>query len=158
MRRVIDICPAGSWSTVDAVATVTLAFDDRYRRRIRLTDDIGNAFLLDLTNPKRFSDGDGLVLEEGGILAVRAAPETVIDITCDTIEEKARIAWHLGNRHTPVQILPKGELRIRQDHVLEKMAQSLGATTQQRTAPFEPEGGAYEQGHVNRSGGQHHDH
>ena len=157
MRRVIDISPAGFWAPDAAVATVSLAFNDRYRRRIRLTDDTGEDFLLDLAEPRQFGDGDGMVLEEGGILAVRAAPETVIDIMCRTTEEKARIAWHLGNRHTPMQVLDKGNLRILQDHVLEQMVQGLGASTRRLTAPFEPEGGAYENSQAHNVGEHTHE-
>ena len=73
MRRAIEISPAGDWLLEAAVATVSLPFHNRYRRRIRLTDDTGEDFLLDLVEPSRFRDGDGLVLDDGGILAVRAA-------------------------------------------------------------------------------------
>ena len=152
MRRAIEISPAGDWLLEAAVATVSLQFHNRYRRRIRLTDDTGEDFLLDLVEPSRFRNGDGLVLDDGGILAVRAAPEAVIDIICKTAEKKTQIAWHLGNRHTAVQILPGGNLRICQDHVLEKMVQGLGAATRRLTAPFEPEGGAYERSHTHNSG------
>ena len=152
MRRAVKIIQAGDWMLGAAVATVSLAFHDRYRRRIRLTDDTGEKFLLDLVETSRFGDGDGLVLDDGGILAVRAASEAVIDITCKSSEKKTQIAWHLGNRHTAVQILPQGNLRICQDHVLEEMVQGLGAVTRRLTAPFEPEGGAYEHSHTQNGG------
>ena len=147
MRRAVEISPKGSWRLELAVATVTLQFNDRHRRRIRLTDDAGKDFLLDLAEPKRFSEGDALILETGELVAVHAAPEEVIDIICKTPEKKTQIAWHLGNRHTAVEVLPEGNLRILQDHVLEKMVINLGATIRHVTAPFEPEGGAYEHLH-----------
>ena len=154
MRRATHILLSGDWSEGDAQGSVTLAFDDRHRRRIRLEDDGGEDFLLDLAEATRIADGDGLALEGGGILKVCAADEDVIDIGCDGLTETARIAWHLGNRHTPVQVLATGGLRIRYDHVLAEMATGLGASVERKQAPFEPEAGAY-------SGGGHghsHDH
>lgn len=142
MRRVTGVKPAGEWRAGGA-ATVTLAFDDRHRRRIKLTDDAGAEFLLDLAEAVRLEDGDGLVLDTGGIIAVCAAEEDVLDITCDNASEIARVAWHIGNRHTPVQVLPDGGLRIAYDHVLEAMIQGLGAACERRQAPFSPEPGAY---------------
>ena len=147
MRRAVEISPKGSWQSELAVATVTLQFNDRHRRRILLTDDAGKDFLLDLAKPRRLSEGDGLILENGDIVLVLAAPEEVIDIICKTTEKKTQIAWHLGNRHTAVEVLPKGNLRILQDHVLEQMVVKLGATIRHVNAPFEPEGGAYDYTH-----------
>ena len=152
MRRAIDIkhhCTADDHST----ATVTLTFDDRFRRRVKLTDDQGEDFLLDLADAHRLDDGDILVLEGGGGIMVIAAPEPVIDIQCASPSHAAQIAWHLGNRHTPVQILENGVIRIRKDHVLKEMARKLGAVVVERSAPFSPERGAYDDG-----GSAHHYH
>lgn len=126
-------------------------------------DDGGADFLLDLDEAARLEDGDGLVLDGGGVIEVAAAPERVIDISCASASEAARVAWHLGNRHTPVQILDRGGLRIRDDHVLMGMVKSLGAIAVRRTAPFQPEPGAYaaESGHGHGHGhgnGHGHDH
>jgi urease accessory protein len=129
-------------------ATVTLAFDDRHRRRLRLTTDTGLAFLLDLPEARVLRDGDLLALDDGSLVQVRAAAEAVLDINAADALALVRIAWHLGNRHTPTQILP-GALRIRADHVLEHLLiDHLGATVVAATAPFEPEGGAYGPGLV----------
>jgi urease accessory protein len=117
MRRATHVIPAGDWAEADTQGSVTLAYDDRHRRRIRLTDDSGEDFLLDLAEATRISDGNGLAIKGGGILKVLAADEDVMDIGCDGLNETARIAWHLGNRHTPVQVLNFGGLRIRHDHV-----------------------------------------
>lgn len=155
MRRATAILRAGAWNPAQAVARVTLAFDDRHRRRIRLADDGGEDFLLDLAEAVRLEDGDGLAMEGGGIIQVVAAPEQVIDISCASASEAARVAWHLGNRHTPVQILDRGALRIRNDHVLLDMVKGLGAIAVRRTAPFQPESGAYSSGSGH---GHHHDH
>ncbi len=150
MRRCPTTADAGSWSAEREVGSVTLDFDMRHRRRIRMTDDGGATFLLDLDAATVLRDGDGLVLEDGGIIRVHAAAEMVLDISCATPAETARIAWHIGNRHTPVQVLADGTLRIRDDHVLAGMIEALGADVTHHSAPFDPEPGAYagaEKGH-----------
>lgn len=156
MKRATAVQAAGSWHAHDAVGSVTLDWDDRHRRRIKLALDGGGEVLLDLAHTTVLHDGDGLVLEGGGVVAVRAKPEAVCDISCATAQELARIAWHLGNRHLPVEVLPGG-LRIRDDHVIVAMLEGLGATVARREAPFTPEGGAYEQGHGHAHGHPHDD-
>jgi urease accessory protein len=161
MRRAIAHHGKGQWPEPAAVATVTLAFDDRFRRRIRLDDDGGEAFLLDLPDAVMLADGDALALEGGGLIEVRAAPEPVADICAPSPQLKSRIAWHLGNRHTPVQVLESGDLRIRDDHVLVEMAEWLGAIVRRREAAFTPEAGAYageHQGHHAHGHDHGHDH
>jgi len=143
MRRATTILPAEEWRGQQASARVTLDFDDRFRRRIKLCDDDGLDFLLDLPEASHLRDGDGLKLEDGNILMVCAADETVLDIHCGSARNLSRIAWHLGNRHTPVQVLDTGSLRIRHDHVLKEMAEGLGAEVREKSAPFDPEPGAY---------------
>ncbi|GAB6053025.1 hypothetical protein JCM17960_18450 [Magnetospira thiophila] len=145
LRRVIAVLPRGSWSGTP-VGTVTLAYADRHKRRLRMTDDGGAAFLLDLPHAVLLAGGDGLELEDGGYLEVRAAVESVVDIRCLDAVHGARVAWHIGNRHTAVQVLPDGRLRIIDDHVMVHMVEGLGATVTPTRAPFEPEGGAYAPG------------
>ncbi len=137
------------------MATVTLDFEDRYRRRIRLHDDEGEPFLLDLAEATRLADGDGLVVSDGGYIRVCAADEAVADLRCRNLTETARVAWHIGNRHIPVQVLADGALRIRHDHVIVDMARLLGAEVEQKTAPFSPEPGAYVQPNGHGSGHGH---
>ncbi len=144
MRRATRVIPKSDWTPQEAKGTVTLSFEDRFRRRIRLTDDSGEPFLLNLAQATRFEDGDGLALEGGGVLLVRAALEDVLDVTGADIQHTARLAWHIGNRHTPVEVLDDGKLRIQYDHVLQHMLEGLGATTERETAPFVPEPGAYD--------------
>ena len=159
LRRATQVLTAGAWPVADAVATVTLAFDDRHRRRVRLVDDAGEAFLLDLDDATRMGDGDGLRLETGGVVHVRAADEDVLDIRCADPRDTARMAWHIGNRHLPTQVLDDGTLRIRADHVIEQMLVRLGAQVEARTAAFDPEPGAYDEGggHA-QDHGHSHDH
>ncbi len=143
MRRVLHIITKGQWQQGDAIGAVTLAFEDRHKRRFKMTDDGGASFLLDLNTAVLLADGDGLVLDGGGVILVRAATEAVADIHCSNPEQTARIAWHIGNRHTPVQVLEGGVLRILDDHVLVDMVEGLGARTERHPAPFTPEPGAY---------------
>jgi urease accessory protein len=158
MRRALEAALAGAWPEQEAVATATLTFDDRHRRRIKLMADNGTAFLLDLAETTVLHDGDGLKLDDGTWLRVAAAGEEVCDISCRTPTELARMAWHLGNRHLPVQILP-GALRIRDDHVIVDMVRALGAQVRRHLAPFTPEGGAYASaGHDHDHHHHHHDH
>lgn len=157
MRRVEHIEPAGAWPRNSARTTVTLAYDDRHRRRVRLVADDGAEFLLDLPEALVLRDGDGMRLDDGTWLAVRAADEEVCDIACPTPGALARIAWHLGNRHLPVQVMGGG-LRIRDDHVIVGMLEGMGAAVTRRKAPFDPEGGAYARGHVHSHGAHAHHH
>jgi len=144
MRRVTHIIFKAEQDQGEVKGTVTLNFEDRFRRRIRLYDDAGKAFLLDLPHATRFEDGDGLALHDGGILRVIAATQDVLDVTGKDTQHAARLAWHIGNRHTPIEVLKSGALRIQYDHVLQHMLEGLGATTKRTSAPFVPESGAYD--------------
>lgn len=157
MQRATTVKKAGDWSGA-AQDTVVLDFHDRYRRRMRLTGINGGAFLLDLAEATRLRDGDGLVLDGGGIVKVRAADEPLMEIACLNAEHLVRVAWHLGNRHLPTQV-KDGRLRIRADHVIGDMARGLGAEVHLISAPFDPEGGAYGDGSHPVYGHDHpHDH
>jgi urease accessory protein len=125
--------------------TVVLEFDDRHRRRMAMTGTRGLEFLLDLENAVVLRGGDALVLEDGRLVEVIAAPEPLAEIRSSDPHHLVRLAWHLGNRHLPTQIVPRG-LRIRRDHVIEAMVKGLGARVTEIEAPFDPEGGAYAAG------------
>jgi urease accessory protein len=122
--------------------TVVLDFDDRHRRRMAMTGTRGLEFLLDLENAVALRGGDALVLDDGRLVEVVAAPEPLTEIRCNDPHHLVRVAWHLGNRHLPTQIMARG-LRIRRDHVIEAMVKGLGARVIEIEAPFDPEGGAY---------------
>ncbi|MGY8998953.1 MAG: urease accessory protein UreE [Rhodospirillales bacterium] len=149
MRRATTLIHADNWTSDEILGTVTLAYADRHRRRIKMKDDNGASFLLDLADVVQLEEGDALVLEEGGVIEVKAAFEDVLDIQCLTIAESAQISWHIGNRHTPLQVLDSGKLRITYDHVLQHMIEGLGATTKRKMAIFSPEKGAYSSGGYN---------
>jgi urease accessory protein len=140
MKRSSEVRPAGAWQ--HAIDCVVLDSDERQRRRSVLTGKLGTIFLLDLPKATMLRDGDGLVLDDGSVVHVAGKPEALLEITATTLQALARLAWHLGNRHTDVQIVGD-TLRIRRDHVLEAMLQGLGATVTPIEAPFDPERGAY---------------
>ena len=142
MRRAITVHTRGHWPDEAAVDTVTLPFLDRHRRRIRLVADSGTPFLLDLARAQRLAEGDGLEFDNGSYIRVRSAAEPVIEIAADSPGDLLRIAWHLGNRHLPLQAL-EGRLRIRADHVIAAMVEGLGGHITRLDAPFDPEIGAY---------------
>src|ERR1700724_1208065 len=129
------------WSE-PAADTVVLDFDDRHRRRMAMTGTRGLEFLLDLENAVALRGGDALVLDDGRLIEVVAAPESLIEIRGADPHHLIRVAWHLCNRHLPTQIMAKA-LRIRRDHVIEAMVRGLGARVIEIEAPFDPEGGAY---------------
>jgi len=129
------------WSEAPA-DTVVLDFDDRHRRRMAMTGTRGLAFLLDLESAVTLRGGDALVLDDGRLIEVVAAPEPLAEIRCKDPQRLVRVAWHLGNRHLPTQIMANA-LRIRRDHVIEAMVRGLGARVIEIEAPFDPEGGAY---------------
>jgi urease accessory protein len=145
MHRVAEIIPAGEWKG-PALDFVVLDAGERHRRRIVLQGERGTAVLLDLPNVVTLRDGDGLMLDNGAIVRVDGKPEPLVEISAADAIELARLAWHLGNRHTDVQIVGE-RLRIRRDHVLEDMLAGLGARLVPVEAPFEPEHGAYGHSH-----------
>lgn len=146
MKRAITHHPAHSDAGLPILSTVTLAYDDRHRRRIKMTADNGEDFLLDLEQATYLAEGDLLELEDGSSIRVVAALEEVLDVTCSTPAETARIAWHIGNRHMPIQVLENGLMRLRYDHVLQHMIEGLGGVCEKKTAAFAPEPGAYKSG------------
>jgi urease accessory protein len=135
--------------------TVVLDFDDRHRRRVAMTGTRGLAFLLDLEAAVALRGGDALVLEDGRLVEVVAAPEPLLEIRGSDPFHLVRLAWHLGNRHLPTQIMGKA-LRIRRDHVIEEMVRGLGARVMEIEAPFDPEGGAYATDHAHETVGAPH--
>jgi urease accessory protein len=148
--RAEAVLPAGTWDLASEADRVLIDFDRRHRRRILLRTEAGREVLLDLPQAVRLRDGDGLATETG-VIRVCAKPEPLLEIHAHDLDEMVRIAWHLGNRHLPVQL--KGErIRIREDHVIRDMVEGLGGHVERIEAPFDPEPGAYAGGH------HHHDH
>jgi urease accessory protein len=143
-----SVLRAGSWPGA-ASARVTLGYDDRFLRRKRLTCDDGRGVLVDLPATTSLEAGDALETDDGQRIEVVAAEEPLVQVRGENL---ARLAWHIGNRHTPCQVAAD-HLVIRQDHVLEAMLRQLGARLTPVIAPFRPEGGAY--GHGRTLGHDH---
>ncbi|MFW2588780.1 urease accessory protein UreE [Sagittula sp. SSi028] len=121
--------------------TVTLDYDARFLRRKKLTSAQGVAFVVDLEQTTSLDDGDVLELSNGGRIAVVAASEAVLEVRGDL----PRLAWHIGNRHTPCQMCGD-HLLIQQDPVIRHMLEHLHADICEAQRPFTPEGGAYGHG------------
>jgi len=155
MIRATAILSTAEMAHHDAADSVTLDFDDRFRRRIALQSDRGLTFLLDLPNAQPIKDGEGLQLEDGRVIRVLARPERLVAVSASDPQTLARLAWHLGNRHLPAQF-HGSRILIRDDHVIVDMLKGLGAGVTVVSEPFQPEGGAY--GQHNHDHGHPHDH
>lgn len=158
MIRANFISSKGAWQATPA-DTIVLDYDGRHRRRIVMKGVRGTEFLLDLPDAVALRNGDALILEDGRLIEIVAAPEELAEVRCADARQLARTAYHLGNRHVHVEVLAN-RLRIRRDHVLEDMVRGLGAKVAHIEAPFEPDSGAYEAGeaHAHDHGHGKHDH
>ncbi|MCJ7874276.1 urease accessory protein UreE [Phaeobacter sp. J2-8] len=139
----------------DCQDLVTLSYDDRFFRRKVLTTVQGTRFLVDLEHTTSVDHGDAFQLPDGTLIEVVAAEEDLFAVTGDL----TRLAWHVGNRHTPCQI-EEGRLLIQRDKVIGHMLEHLGATLTEVSEPFTPEGGAYGHGrtHAHEHGATAHSH
>ncbi|MEM7507293.1 MAG: urease accessory protein UreE [Pseudomonadota bacterium] len=146
MRRATAHIPQGG----AAGETLRLPYQDRYCRRGVLALETGEEILLDLAQATELADGDALELDDGLRVTICAVAEPLADVRGDL----ARLAWHIGNRHTPCEV-QANRLLIQRDHVLEEMLRGLGAEVTHVDAPFQPEGGAYGYG---RTHGHSHSH
>jgi len=139
------------------VATITLDETARHRRRMRMVSDRMDsgatiAFLLDLPQARLLRHGDGLVLDDGRIIEIRAEPEPLMEVRGSDARHLLSLAWQIGNRHLAAEIT-ETTIRLRSDHVIRDMLVGLGASVHDIDAPFDPEGGAYGGAHASH----HHD-
>ena len=160
--------PRGAYR-LEVKGQLRLPFDARQKSRLRTHLVSGEEIALMLPRGDILRGGDLVVASDGRVIEIVAQTEKVLHITCKTAQDITRAAYHLGNRHVPVQV-GDGFLRIAADHVLEEMLLGLGAAIEPIEAPFEPEAGAYggghrhnddEQGHggrIHHYGAQEHDH
>ncbi|CAE6871693.1 urease accessory protein UreE [Paraburkholderia domus] len=131
---------------VKRAPTLTLAFEDRRKSRLAATLDNGEEIALLLPRGTVLRDGDVLVADDGGLVRVVAAPEAVLVVRAKDALTLTRAAYHLGNRHTPVEV-GADYLKLEYDPVLADMLKRIGASVDQVTMPFQPESGAYGGGH-----------
>ena len=141
----------------EIVDRVVLDHGDRHRRRVAMRGVGGLGFLLDLPEPAVLEDGDALVLQDGRLVWVEAAPERLLEIRAPSDHALRRLIWHIGNRHIPAEIGSES-VWIADDHVLAEMVRGLGGTAEPVVRPFRPEGGAYAGGHAHAHDGHHHHH
>ena len=138
-------------------ASLTLPFEKRQICRQRVCLDNGDEASLIIERGTILRDGDLLTTEDGRMIQVRAAKESVSTLYADDCQQLARAAYHLGNRHVSLEVRP-GMLRYLHDHVLDHMVQELGMTIVAENAPFEPEPGAYSHGTHEHGSGHAHSH
>jgi len=141
----------GAARPVEPGSRLELPFDLRQKSRLRATLGSGEPVALILPRGEVLRGGDLLVTTDGRVVQVVAQPERVLHVECESPRALSRAAYHLGNRHVPVEV-GEGYLRIAADHVLEVMLRGLGARVTMLDASFEPEAGAYADGH------RHHEH
>ena len=146
--------PRGAYR-LEVKGQLKLPFDARQKSRLRTHLASGEEVALMLPRGDILRGGDLVVASDGRVIEIVAETEKVLHITCQTSQDVTRAAYHLGNRHVPVQV-GEGFLRIAADHVLEEMLQGLGASMEAMQAPFEPEAGAYGGGHRHNDDEQGH--
>lgn len=154
MQRATSIVRKAAVKADKVIDQVSLDHEGRHRRRITLTGQKGTSFLLDLEKTATLNDGDAVKLEDGSLILVKAAPQTLIEIKADNPMRLLKTAWHIGNRHTPAEITADA-IYIEEDHVLAEMIRGLGCAMATVSRPFQPERGAY---HDHAHGDHGHDH
>ena len=155
MSRATSVLAAAHRHDRPVIDTVILDYAQRSAQKVTVTSVKGTTIEIDLHEPVRMRTDDLLVLEDGGLVEVVAAPEALVEARAADLAGLSRLAWHLGDRHVPVQVLPN-RIRARRDAAIEALLASLGAKLAIIDAPFEPEGGAYASSHGHDH--SHHDH
>jgi urease accessory protein len=146
LHRIENVLPPGHWPQPPA-DRVTLDYEDRHRRRVTLTGELGTRALLDMPQAVILRHGAGLQLEDGRIIEVMAKPEALSEVRAAGPASLLRLAWHIGNRHLSARI-ESDRIIIRRDHVIAAMLTGLGAQIVEIEGPFDPEGGAYDHTHT----------
>jgi urease accessory protein len=160
MPRAIRVLAPGDRQGRAIADTLILDCAQRSAQKVSVTGVKGLTVDIDLHAPARLRTDDLLELDDGALVEVVAAPEPLIEARAADVSALARLAWHLGDRHVPVQMLPN-RIRVQRDAAIETLLKGQGAKVTAIEAPFEPEGGAYEASHAHGHGGhdhEHHDH
>jgi urease accessory protein len=127
-----------------------LPYESRSKSRLLLCLENGEQAAFVVERGRLLRDGERVTLVDGRVLEIVACDESVLEATSEDPQLVAKAAYHLGNRHVAVQLIPGG-LRFLEDHVLEEMVAGLGLSVSRRVAPFDPEGGAYGHSHAHGS-------
>lgn len=152
MPRATRVVTAAERKDAPVLDTLILPHAQRQAQKGFLFGTKGTCVELDFAEPVRLRTDDALVLDDGGLIEVVAEAEPLVEVRAADLASLARLAWHLGDRHVPVQIFER-KLRLKRDPAIEELLVVLGAKAMAIEAPFEPEGGAYE-----AAAGGHHDH
>jgi urease accessory protein len=157
MQRATRILAAAERRGRPVADTVILDYAQRSAQKITVTGAKGGNIEIDLREPACLRTDDLLLLDDGGLVEVVAAPEPLIEARAGDVAALSRLAWHLGDRHVPVQVLPN-RIRVRREAAIEALLALLGAKVTMIEAPFEPEGGAYALAHGHGHDDAHHHH
>ena len=158
MPRAIRVLAPAERRDRPVADTLILDYEQRCAQTLPVTGAKGGAYEIALEEPARLRTDDLLELDDGRLIEVVAAPEPLIEARAADLAGLARLAWQLGDRHVPVQILPN-RIRVRRDPALETLLAGLDAKITMIEAPFEPEGGAYASSHDHdHAPDHHHDH
>lgn len=160
MPRALHVIAASDRNGRPIADTVILDYVQRSTSKTTVHGVRGTVINIDLHTPARLRTDDLLELDDSALVEVVAAPEPLIEARAADISALARLAWHLGDRHVPVQLLPN-RIRAQRDGAIEALLKSLGAKVVHIEAPFEPEGGAYEPAHAHHGhehAHHHHEH
>jgi urease accessory protein len=160
MPRASRVLHAAERRDTPVVDTLILSHAQRQAQKGFLFGVKGTCVELDFAETVRLRTDDALVLDDGGLVEIVAEPEPLIEARAADLPALARLAWHLGDRHVPIQVLER-RLRLKRDPAIEALLQSLGAKVVTIDAPFEPEGGAYASpaaDHHHHEHAHHHDH
>ena len=156
MARVVKIVAAAAGDSRPIIDSVILTPEQRRAPHGGVTGVKGTRVEFDLAEPVALRMGDLLLLDDGNLVEVLAEPEPLIEARAKDLTALARLAWHLGDRHVPVQLF-SNRLRVRRDAAIEALLTRLGAKIVAIEAPFDPEGGAYiASAHTHRHGHDHH--
>jgi|SRR5579871_4551220 len=142
MESVRQVIRKGTFDPTSVVDRTVLDFNRRYRRRAILRTETNQTLALHLEEVTHIRDGDALVLANGSLVLVVAECESLLEITAPNPDMLIRIAWHLGNRHLPIE-LARGTLHVPADHVIADMVRGLGGLVRHIAEPFDPETAAY---------------
>jgi urease accessory protein len=154
MRRVVRVVKSDGTRQIDSVI---LNPEQRRLQTAHLTGVNGTLIGLMLPEPVTVRMGDAFELDGGDLVEIVVEPEPLSEIRGSDVTHLARLAWHLGDRHVPIQVLAN-RIRMRRDAALESMLAALGARLTAIEAPFDPEGGAYATHAGQEHAGHHHDH
>jgi urease accessory protein len=154
MPRATSVLAAADRQNRPVIDTVILDYAQRSARKTTVTGVKSGVIEIDLHQPARLRTDDLLILDDGGLVEVLAAPEPLLEARAGDVAALSRLAWHLGDRHVPVQLLPN-RIRARRNAAIEALLKSLGAKVTMIEAPFEPESGAYESAHRQDHGHDH---